>query len=326
LGVFIVSGCATGTGRTVASQLLSHGDVVIGIDEHDADIVADLSTSEGCAAAIEVVLDRAHGSLDGAVIATGLTPLPRLLAGGQPGIDQQVLDHLACQQIANLYYRSVIDLLSALRPAFAAVHQARVVVCIGATKMTAPESLIRALLAGNMAAALDHTSRLGARGRQLIEAACNYAVVRWVQREAISAGWGGKGISLAALTPLAAPPAEWPATLPAFGTSTPRGMATSVPPTSTSSTRWQSTLSLRARLTADTPNGGDLEADRVFDMLFPVVDTARKRPAMTDFDVPATAQSVWDADAGDELEDLEGHQISYGRHFQPARYPFVLPR
>jgi NAD(P)-dependent dehydrogenase (short-subunit alcohol dehydrogenase family) len=71
---YAVTGSASGMGKASAERLRAAGHTVIGIDLKDADVVADLSTSEGRAVAVAEVLTRTGGILDGAVLAAGLGP------------------------------------------------------------------------------------------------------------------------------------------------------------------------------------------------------------------------------------------------------------
>ena len=47
MGVYAVTGSASGMGQKVAQRLCDAGHTVIGVDMKQADIVADLSTAEG---------------------------------------------------------------------------------------------------------------------------------------------------------------------------------------------------------------------------------------------------------------------------------------
>lgn len=69
----IVSGSASGIGLATRSKLESQGDRVIGIDIRDADIIVDLSTSEGRKEAIAQSLEMTGGEVDSVVLSAGLS-------------------------------------------------------------------------------------------------------------------------------------------------------------------------------------------------------------------------------------------------------------
>ena len=74
MGVYAVTGSASGMGHEVAQKLCDAGHTVIGVDIKQADIVGDLSTAEGRRAAVDRVLAASRARLDGAVLAAGLGP------------------------------------------------------------------------------------------------------------------------------------------------------------------------------------------------------------------------------------------------------------
>ena len=74
-GSTVVTGSASGLGAALVALLEAEGRPVIGVDRHEADIVADLGTVEGREAAIAAVLDRSGGRLDGLVSCAGLSPI-----------------------------------------------------------------------------------------------------------------------------------------------------------------------------------------------------------------------------------------------------------
>jgi 3alpha-hydroxysteroid 3-dehydrogenase len=71
--ITVVTGSASGLGSATARRLGSAGHTVIGVDLHDADIVADLSTANGRQDAIAGVLERTD-RLDGLVVCAGVGP------------------------------------------------------------------------------------------------------------------------------------------------------------------------------------------------------------------------------------------------------------
>ena len=185
MSVYAVTGSASGMGRAAADKLRAAGHTVIGVDLRDAEVVADLSTPDGRAAAGKRVLDAADGRLDGAVLAAGVGPTPglRLLLG--------------------VNYFGVIDLLTAWRPALAAARGK--VVVIGSNSTTTvpavPRRTVRALLAGDLDRAVRSVRLFGAAAPSLAYAGSKIAVTRWVRRTAVTAPWAGAGIRLNALAP-----------------------------------------------------------------------------------------------------------------------------
>lgn len=76
MGSYAVTGSASGMGAAVTERLSAAGHLVIGVDLHGAEIIADLSTGEGRSAAAAAILERSGGVLDGAVVAAGIGPVP----------------------------------------------------------------------------------------------------------------------------------------------------------------------------------------------------------------------------------------------------------
>ena len=72
--ICVVTGSASGIGAATASLLRGQGFHVIGIDLHDADVVADLTTTGGRAALIRDVSRLAAGRIDAVVANAGGGP------------------------------------------------------------------------------------------------------------------------------------------------------------------------------------------------------------------------------------------------------------
>jgi NAD(P)-dependent dehydrogenase (short-subunit alcohol dehydrogenase family) len=189
VGVYAVTGSASGMGREAAQKLRAAGHSVIGIDLREADVVADLSTPEGRRAAAEKVLADSGGALDGAVVAAGLGPTP--------GRDRPRL-------VFEVNYLGVVDLLEAWRPALAAAGNAKVVVIASNSTTTVPavpRRVVRALLARDTAKATRSVRLFGPAAPSIAYAASKLAVSRWVRRTAVTPQWAGAGIRLNALAP-----------------------------------------------------------------------------------------------------------------------------
>ncbi len=189
MGIYAITGSASGMGRKVAETLREAGHTVIGVDIQHADIVADLSSVEGRRAAADGVLAASEGRLDGAVLAAGLGP-------GQ-GPDRPRL-------IAQVNYFGVVDLLDAWRPALAAAGRAKVVVFSSNSTTTTPAvpaRAVRAFLAHDAEKAVRSVRMFGNNASVMLYAASKIAVSRWVRREAVKTEWAGARIRLNALAP-----------------------------------------------------------------------------------------------------------------------------
>lgn len=189
MGVYVVTGAASGMGRAVVEKLREDGHTVVGVDLRDAEIIADLSTAQGRRTAVEEVLAATDGRLDGAVLAAGVGPAP--------GAERPRL-------IYEVNYRGVVELLEGWRPALAATGDAKVVV-FGSNSTTTtpavPGLAIRALLAGNIDRALRAVRIFGRTAPAIAYASSKIAVTRWVRRHAVTADWAGAGIRLNVLAP-----------------------------------------------------------------------------------------------------------------------------
>ncbi len=146
MGVYAVTGAASGMGAASADRLRAAGHTVITVDLKEADVVADLSTPAGRSAAVRRTLERAGNRLDGAVLAAGLGPVP-----GK--------EHT----LAQVNVRGVIELLEGWRPALAAAGNSKVVV-FGSNSTTTtpavPMSAVRAFLAGDLEKGVRRAGRI----------------------------------------------------------------------------------------------------------------------------------------------------------------------
>ncbi|MDR7172434.1 NAD(P)-dependent dehydrogenase (short-subunit alcohol dehydrogenase family) [Nocardia kruczakiae] len=189
MGVYVVTGAASGMGRAAAQKLRERGHTVVGVDLRDAQVVADLSTPAGRRTAIDGALAQVDGHLDGAILAAGVGPAP--------GADRPRL-------IFEVNYRGVVDLLDGWRSALARADEAKVVV-FGSNSTTTtplvPRRAIRALLAGDTEKALRALRIFGRNAPSIAYGTSKIAVSHWVRRQATTAQWAGAGIRLNALAP-----------------------------------------------------------------------------------------------------------------------------
>ena len=72
MALFAMTGGATGIGAALKQQLREQGDTVIVVDIKEGDVVADLSTPEGCQDAVDGVRALAPQGLDGFIPCAGV--------------------------------------------------------------------------------------------------------------------------------------------------------------------------------------------------------------------------------------------------------------
>lgn len=184
MGTYCVTGSASGMGAATAARLRADGHRVIGVDQRDADIGADLATASGRAAAIDGVLAACGGALDGFVPCAGI------------GFG-------AAEPIVRVNYFGVIAMLDALRPALAAGTDAAVVLLSSNSTTMTPGLKIsdaEVYLAGDEEAAVAHFGAEPA-GRWNAYPAGKLALAFTVRQRAVSAEWIGAGIRMNAVAP-----------------------------------------------------------------------------------------------------------------------------
>jgi NAD(P)-dependent dehydrogenase (short-subunit alcohol dehydrogenase family) len=171
---YVVTGSASGIGAATAALLCERGATVIGCDIDDAEIRADLSTSEGRRSLVDQVA--AYGRVDAVLAVAG---------GGRTGM-------------LETNYFGAVATLQGLRPLLAQSAAPRAV-AVSSTAALAPadERVLRACLDGDEAAAvalLESDPSLGGPtgGYGVAKRALN----SWVRRVAASPEWAGSGIAL----------------------------------------------------------------------------------------------------------------------------------
>ena len=185
MGTIVVTGSASGMGATTSARLSREGHRVIGVDLKDADVVADLSLPEGRQAAIEGVMSRAGGALDGLVTFAGLAGRP-----GRPG-----------SLVVSVNYFGTVELLAGLRPLLAQGRDAAAVAISSNSTTCQPGvrvDLVDACLAGDEAAAIALADTIASID---VYPATKTAIARWVRRHAPQPDWIGAGITLNAIAP-----------------------------------------------------------------------------------------------------------------------------
>ncbi|OBG98243.1 SDR family oxidoreductase [Mycobacterium sp. E3247] len=189
MGVYAVTGSASGMGQAVVRKLRGAGHRVIGVDIKDADVLADLSTPDGRRAAAAAVSAASEGRLDGAVLAAGVGPTPG--AG-------------SASRILAVNFFGVVELLEAWHPALAAAGSAKVVVVSSNSTTTmplVPRRAVRALLGRDLEKAQRALRVFRSAAPSMAYGASKIAVARWVRRTAVTSAWAGAGIRLNAIAP-----------------------------------------------------------------------------------------------------------------------------
>lgn len=191
MGTIAITGSASGIGAATRVRCERAGHVVVGVDRHDAEVVADLSTPSGRDAAVDGVLDHCGGVLDGLVTAAGVGP------------------PFPAEPMVSINYFGSEALLTGLRPALAAGSAeggvpSRVVAVSSNSTTTMPgipDELVDACLAGDEDLARTLVAGYGPMAIGWAYAASKTAIARFVRRNAPTADWAGAGIRLNAIAP-----------------------------------------------------------------------------------------------------------------------------
>lgn len=185
MSTVVMSGCATGIGAATRKVLEAAGRRVIGIDIRDAEVIADLSTTEGRQQAIAQALELAGGAFDGLVLCAGLGPQ------AQP-----------VSKVVSVNYFGAVELLDAFLPALQKGHKpAAVVISSVASAQLAWDKnpLATHLEAGDEAMAQAIVTGAGEHGGNLAYAGTKNALTVAVRKR--SAAWGKAGVRLNSVAP-----------------------------------------------------------------------------------------------------------------------------
>ncbi len=178
MGIYAMTGGATGIGAAIKEGLRARGDTVVVVDIKDADVIADLSTREGRGKAVAGILERAPEGLDGFVACAGVGPYVN------PAL------------IARINYFGAVEVTEGVRPALERRGGAVVVISSNSAPMSPDPQYVEMLLAGDEAGACE---RVANQDGHVAYSGSKAAVARWVRRNAPA--WAHAGVRMNAVAP-----------------------------------------------------------------------------------------------------------------------------
>lgn len=180
MGLYAMTGGATGIGNAIKQQLIAQGNQVIVVDIKDADIVADLSTAEGRQTAIDGICAAAPDGLDGFIPCAGVGPhvSPPSLVG-------------------KINYFGALALTEGVRSLVAKKKGAIVMISSNSAPMGYDSAVTDLMLSGDEAAT---SAALDEKGDgQLAYGGGKYALSCWLRKE--SGSYAAEGIRINAVAP-----------------------------------------------------------------------------------------------------------------------------
>ncbi|AQA19835.1 hypothetical protein BST95_17875 [Halioglobus japonicus] len=180
MGLYAMTGGATGIGGELRKQLLERGHEVISVDIKEGDIIADLSNREGREAAIAGIRERAPEGLDGFIPCAGLPPVARPL-GLIPAVN----------------YFAVVEMAEGLRDLVGQRRGSMLLVASNSAPMVPKDDpYVELCLAGDEAATIEDIS--GKDGHTAY-AGSKRAVTAWMRRNVVD--YAKAGVRLNAVAP-----------------------------------------------------------------------------------------------------------------------------
>lgn len=179
MGVYAISGGATGIGAAIKEDLRSAGNQVIVVDIKDADVEADLSTRDGRARAVSGIRKLASDGLDGFIACAG--------------VGSHMPDH---GLIARVNYFGTTELLEGIKDLVAAKEGSVVLISSNSAPMSSSENYINLLLAADEESACRAAALLSG---QEAYSGSKQAVARWMRHNVVD--YAQAGIRMNAVAP-----------------------------------------------------------------------------------------------------------------------------
>lgn len=180
MGIYALTGGATGIGAAIKQQLIADGHKLIVVDIKNADVIADLASIDGRDKAIAAIKLAAPDGLDGFVPCAGIAPVvtPSSL-------------------IVSVNYFGAINLLEGLKSLLIKRAGSVVLVSSNSAPMGSDEQTVDAMLDGDESAACKRADEVAIG--QSAYGASKLALARWMRRN--TAEYAQAGIRLNAVAP-----------------------------------------------------------------------------------------------------------------------------
>ncbi|MCL2489433.1 MAG: SDR family oxidoreductase [Propionibacteriaceae bacterium] len=176
----VVTGVASGIGMATANLLKARGERVIGVDLHDAEVNADLSTPDGLEQMVSAVTEVSGGAIDAIYAIAGVAHDTSLAV--------------------KVNYFGMTGTLIGLRPLLLSSSAPRAqAIASMASLNPVDQELVDDMLAGDRHAAIARADAVA--GSNLIYGSTKQAFARWIRRNAATPDWAGASIPLNAVAP-----------------------------------------------------------------------------------------------------------------------------
>lgn len=179
MGTYVVTGGASGIGAAIKQQLQEEGHTVLALDIQEADIVANLATTEGRTAAINAIRKATGNELSGLVACAG--------------VGSHVPDRAL---ITAVNYFGTVELVEGLRDHLAANGASVLLISSNSAPMPTNPQYVEALLAGDESSASEIAAAMES---QPVYSGSKQAVTQWMRHN--TQPYAAQGIRMNAIGP-----------------------------------------------------------------------------------------------------------------------------